>query len=456
MADKAAQRMSAGIMTLAPLLLAQLIAGCQTAKTIMPPTSAPPTDAVVTTRAHLGPARLADESAPSVDKPLDLRALWQLTEANSPSLREAEADVEAARGLQVQAGKYPNPRFAFIEDLIGARVAPSGNVSMQITQEIVTGGKRRLDMAIASRDTAAASLGLMSRKFEVMTRLRRAYYAYLGASATVELNEAAVGALQKGVATTRQLVAATGRRADLLRLESLLEETKINRARSQFNLEAAWKQVTAEVGLNDLPIPRTVAGFPAQTPDWQSGEVQERVKAANSTLQQALLEAERARLAVDRARADAIPNVTIGGGYANAPIETTAGAIVTLEAPLPVWDRKQGNIRAAQARWLKAQAAARKLETNLAAVSAEAWARYQGARSQVEKLSREVLPRLQESVDLLLKGYESGGAGVTFTDVLTTQQTLIETRLKLADARQALWQAVADLQGLMQRDINED
>jgi cobalt-zinc-cadmium efflux system outer membrane protein len=473
MADLAAKRATQPTLRFTQIVI--LIAGCQATNTnVMPPPenamslsvihahpnavamAAISRSSVTLTRAQLGPPQVADDARQSADSALDLRALWQMTQANSPSLREAEADVETARGQQIQAGKYPNPKLAYTEDLIGSRAIRGGNESVQITQEIVTGGKRRLDMAIAGRETAAADLGLMSRKFEVMTRLRRAYYAYLGALAIVDLNEAAVASLHKGVATTRRQVAATGRRTDLLRLESLLEQTKISLARSQFNLEAAWKQVTAEVGVADLPMPRSVAGFPTPGPDWSGDTVRERVLAGNSALQQAQAEVERSRLAVDRARAEAIPNITVGAGYANAPIESTAGAIVTVEAPLPVWDRKQGQIRAAQARWLKAQAAARRVEVALAAAGAETWARYQSARLEVDKLSREVLPRLEESVELLVKGYESGGAGVTFTDVLTTQQTLIETRLKRADAKQALWQAAADLQGLMQLDINEN
>jgi len=410
-------------------------------------------------RAGLGQIRSADESpAANSDAPLDLAALWRLAVANNPALREAAADVEAARGQQNQATTYPNPRFTFAEDTIGSRAAPAGNVSLQITQEIITGGKRRLDMAIAGRETVAASLGLVSRKFEVMTRVRRAYYAYLGTVAAVQLNEAAVDSLQEGVAKTRQLVETVQNRprTDLLRLEALLEETKINLARSRFSVHAAWKLVAAEVGVPELPLPVTTSDFNTPSPPWEADEIWQRVKAANTALQQAGVEAERARLAVERARADAIPNITIGGGYINAPIESTAGATITVEAPLPVWDLKRGHIRDAQARWVKAQAAVRTLESTLSSATAEAFARYQGARQQVEKLSQEVLPRIQESVNLLRDRYAAGATDTTFSDVLMTEQSLIEARLKLAEARQTMGQAVADLQGLMQLDIDED
>src|SRR5438128_1296979 len=88
------------------------------------------------------------------NQPLDLRALWGLTLANNPSLVEAAADVEAARGRRAQAGMYPNPRFVYVQDVIGSRVARQGNFALQLNQEIVTAGKRRLDQAVAQRETS--------------------------------------------------------------------------------------------------------------------------------------------------------------------------------------------------------------------------------------------------------------------------------------------------------------
>jgi cobalt-zinc-cadmium efflux system outer membrane protein len=458
--------MTAGIPKRTPAqfwlgLLASLVltaAGCQGPRATMPALVEAQVAGIAPAQATLGFLPCSAVAPPSsAFVPLDLPALWQVAVANNPALREAAAEVEAARGQQVQAGKYPNPHFQFQQDTIGSRTAPPGNLVLQITQEIVTGGKRRLDMAIAGRETDATFLALLGRKYEVLTRLRRAYYAYLGALQAVQQNDDAVAALEKGVATTRKLVETVGirPRTDLLRLEALLEETKINQARSRFNLAAAWQQVAAEVGVVDLPRPHAASDFNTCSPLWDAATVWQRVKAANTGLRQTAVEAERARLAVERARADALPNITVGGGYTNAAIESTAGAIVSVETALPLWDRKQGHIREAQARWAKAQAVVAMLETSLSATTAEAFARYQGARRQVEHLTKEVEPRLAQSLDLLLKGYEAGG-GVAFGDVLMTEQSLIATRLTLAEARQNLWQAVADLEGLMQLDIGEE
>jgi cobalt-zinc-cadmium efflux system outer membrane protein len=395
---------------------------------------------------------------PSPEEKLDLPALWKLTLANNPALREAAANLEAARGRLIQAGKYPNPRFSYSEEELGTSQGPPGTAILEVNQEIVTAGKRRLDKAVARRWTDAASVALLGRKFEVLSRVRRAYYDYLAWQYTVQVNEEVVTALRQGLEITRKQVeeVKTRPRTDLLSLQALLEEAKTNQTRSQVNREAAWRQLAADVGLPRLPPPQAIAGLPESVPDWDADAVAQRVLAANTELKQSGVEAERARLEVDRARAEAVPNVTVGGGYSKSFPEHLAGGIVTVETALPLWDRKQGRIHEAQARWAQAQAAQQTAATRLSRDTAEAFGRYQAARQEVQRLLTNVLPPLVERLALVRKGYQVGSAQITFSDVLLAEQGLNTTRLTLAEARRALWLAIADLQGLMQLDVDEE
>jgi cobalt-zinc-cadmium efflux system outer membrane protein len=403
-----------------------------------------------------GPGQGQAPGPPAINR-LDLPTLWGLALSHNPGLREAAAEVEAARGRWVQAGLYPNPRLRYNQDTIGSRLAPQGNISVELSQEIVTAGKRKLDMDVAGMEVNAASAGLFSRKFEVLTRVRRGYYDYLGLLNTLRTNRRVVATLERGVeATRRQVEKAKSRpRSDLVRLEALLAEARINQGRTVDALEGAWRQLAAEVGVPGLPVPPEAATLPEAFPDWDDPGVLRRVLAVNSTLRQAATEAERARLALDRAKAGAVPNVTLGGGYNADNTDQTAGASISIEAPLPLWDRRQGAIQEAQARVASSLAALRGAETRLTRDTAEALARYKAARRQVQRLARDVLPRLQEGLDLTLKAYQAGSTQVTFSDVLTAEQGLNGARLTLAEARRSLWQAVADLEGLMQLDLPE-
>jgi len=440
------------VRRLGPLLLLAL--GCQGPPMSVPrAVEVPSPDAVVQT----GPGSFRQCPA-QPELQLDLPHLWELTLANNPTLREAEADVGAAQGHMIQAGLYPNPHFHYVQETIGSSLARQGNLIFEVNQEIVTAGKRRLDRAVAERETSAAAVGLLTQRFQTLTRVRRAYYDFLGLLHVLEVNREVVATLERGVEVTRQQVerAKTRPQTDLLRLEALLAEARINQARTEDAFEGAWRQLAAEVGVPSLPHVAGLGKLPEIAPRWSSDDVLKRTLAVNSSLTQASLVVDRASLAVKRARAGAVPNVTVGAGYNADNTDQTAGYLVSVEAALPLWDRQQGAIREAQARLASAEAALRVTEYRLRREGAEAFARYKAASRQVERLAREVLPRLQSSEELLRKAYQAGSAQVTFSDLLTAEQSLSGTRLTLAEARRSMWLAIADLQGLMQLDVCEE
>jgi outer membrane protein, heavy metal efflux system len=390
--------------------------------------------------------------------PVTLPALWELALANNPLLRESSAEVEEARGRLTQAGTYPNPVLRADSEPVFSSKAPEGNPRFEVSQEVLTAGKFRLNQAVAGRELDAAAVALLGRKFEVLTRVRRAYYDYLALGYALEVHDAVVRSLEEMVGLTRQLVekARTRPRSDLVRLEAMLAEAATARQNVRVTLEATWRQVAAEVGLPELPRPSAAGPLPAAAPHWGAGAVERRVQTANTALRQAELESERARLAFERARAEAVPNVTVGAGYVRDFLEGTGGAVFSVEAPVPVWDRKQGRIHEARAAWARAQAARRATATRLARQTAEALGRYESARQEADRLTAEVLPRLGEALRLVREGYRVGAAGVSFADVVQAVGALNEARLRLAGARRQLWEAVADLEGLMQLDVGEE
>ena len=409
---------------------------------------------------HLAPKAAPCHQAEAIATPkqLDLAGLWTLALTHNPELTEAAAEIDAAYGQARQARAYPNPVFYYQEELIGSRTAPQGNFQLTLNQEIVTAGKRKLDQAIAARGVDQAALGLTGQRYELLRRLRRGYYDYVNLVATAKVNAEMSASLEESLRLTRQLVekARTRPQSDLLALETLLEEARINQARTSNALKAAWQQLAADVGLPHLPPPESVVDTQDAVPRYQEAFVVGRVLGTNSALARARVEIDSARLAVSRAQAEAIPNVTVGGGYMLDNMERTAGGMVMLETPLPLWDRKQGHIQQAQARYTKAVAAARSVEVRLQREVAEVWARYQSALYNVERLRQEVLPRQQKRRELLHQAYQAGAAQTSFSDVLMAEQAFQTTRLNLAEARRELWRAVADLQGWMQLETHED
>ena len=95
----------------------------------------------------------------------------------SPVLRQARADVDEARGLAIQAGLYPNPRFdtGNPQQLGGSNTLFDGG----LTQEWVRGGKLRLDVAAAEQAVRQAQLAYTRRQFDLLTDVRQQFFSVL-------------------------------------------------------------------------------------------------------------------------------------------------------------------------------------------------------------------------------------------------------------------------------------
>jgi cobalt-zinc-cadmium efflux system outer membrane protein len=398
------------------------------------------------------------EPVPALQGPADLHTLWQLALAQNPALRQAAAEVEAARGQQIQAGLYPNPVFNYNEEGLGERGGPGGTLFLQVRQEIVTAGKLELDVSIAKRAADGAYLALLARKFEVLTRVRRAYRDVQALAYAAKINDAIVGDLQRAVAITKRQVEETKARpaTDLIRMQTLLGDALLQQQTNRVNLKAAWGVVAAEIGAPELPMPSQVGPLPAVSPRWEEAVVKARTLAASAQRKQALVEVDKARLQVERARVAAIPNVTVGGGYWHDFATASPGAVVNVALPIPVFDKKQGLIHEAQARQVQALAALGTIETRLSARTAEAYGRYLGARQQVEQLGQEIIPGLEKNLSGVREAYQAAVPRVAFADVLLAEQSLNSARLRMAESLRDLWRAVADLQGLMQLDLDEE
>ena len=67
----------------------------------------------------------------------------------------------------------------------------------------------------------------------------------------------------------------------------------------------------------------------------------------------------------------------------------------------------------------------------------------------------QIVPGLEKNLKGVRAAYEAGSAKVAFADILLAEQSLNTAKLRLADIYRELWRAVADLEGLMQLDLDE-
>ena len=113
--------------------------------------------------------------------------------------------------------------------------------------------------------------------------------------------------------------------------------------------------------------------------------------------------------------------------------------------PLPVFDKNQGKIYAAQSQILENHEKLQSAQNDLAARLAEIHAQYETQRALAEAYRREILPDQVRTYQGVAQGFRAGAEDVDFAQVIVTQQQLGQVVGEYINVLEAQWRAVVDL-----------
>lgn len=424
------------------------------AQPAQPPAVAPPTGATVGE-----PQRLASPIPPESIGPgqedellhMSLDDVTQILYQNNPAIREANLQADAARGRAWQASMYPNPVFGSQ----GPQLA--GNQSQYnafVAQDLVTKGKIRLDTAAAERAARQAELHAIRVRFDALTTVRQRFYTALVAQRRVEMLQAMVSIAQAAYDVSQRLLKAeVGTRGDVLLLQIELSRAEVELRNAVTLAETTRRQLAAATGVLDLPITRLRGSLKEPLPDYELIAVQQGVLARNATARSAEVEIGRNQFVLRRAQVEPFPNINFMGGYqyqapeAGAPVNQ---GIYQVQMIVPLWNRNQGNIRAAAANVSAAVAQYGRVNNELANEAAAAFGRYRTAHQLAERYERTILPSAEELQDISSQLYKQGQ--IDFIRYLNAQRALLDANLAYLLAQESRWSAAAEVAGLLQSE----
>jgi cobalt-zinc-cadmium efflux system outer membrane protein len=437
-------------------MLVALAGGCATPNLDPPLLSPAPRAAArpltpaqaIRTVAHDAPA-----PAEPVAAPARVEEFVRLAVERNPRLARAALAVEAARGRHQQAGLYPNPDVAVNWDELGDR-SSRDNLGIltapRVTQQIVTGGKLTLAQAVAAREVDQAALEVLSERYAVAAAVRAAFYEALTLQQRADILAELVKLAEEAVAGGQTLLDAKRiARLDLVQLEIERERYRADLAAVRRELPAAYRRLAAAAG-NHAGVPDRLDGALDDPPDYDPDAAVAAVLAAHPEVRSARVGVERARAAVRRAEAEPIPNVTAYAAYIRQFENRSHDGAVGLSAPIPVWNRNQGNIRAARAELGMAIESVGRAENDLAGRAAAALQTYNAARARAAAYRTELLPRAEETYKLARAAFQGGQ--FEYLRVVQAQRAIAEARLELNRARGEAWRAAAELSGLLLED----
>lgn len=365
----------------------------------------------------------------------------------NPSLARAAATVEAARGRWLQVGLPPNPSAGFSGSEMGNN-GTAGQVGGFVGQEFVTGGKLRLNRTVLDAEVAGTQRQFDAQRLRVITDTRMACVDVVIAQKRVRIAQELLYIGDRAVYTTEALV--RGQLAspyELLQSRVEANSAKIVAQNAHNDLQAAWRRLTAVIGMPELAQALIEADLKAMRQDFTYDGVMQQLLSSSPELAAAGARVARARQALARASVEKIPNLDV---QAVVQHDNSSGYdIAGLQAgmPLPILNRNQGGVREAQGELAAAQSDVSRLQLELQQRLAIVFQRYANARHQVDTYDKDILPNAKAALDMVQLAIKQGE--FDYIVFLTAQRTFFQANLAYLESLRALCTSEAELAGLL-------
>lgn len=387
-----------------------------------------------------------EPKASAGEKPLTLEDFMQIALEHNPTLVLAQAEIEKERGNWTQVGLYPNPTIGYLRS-DPSQAGQSRTDGAFIQQQIITGGKLRLNREIEEFGIANSGYQRDAQIQRVRNDVRIRFYQVLAARQRVTVARETVTLARQAVKTTQDLWKAKQvARADVLQAEVQLEVFRSSLERAKEGAALAWQHLVDMAGVSGMqPVPLAgslEAGAVGLNRDQLWVELQQN----NSLLHSLRAQVGIAQKTLERQRAQPIPDLTVQvvGEVDHTFNYSTVSTLLAL--PVPIFDRNQGAIYNAYHELVRAQREVERTELVLNDQFTTSFASYRNGRRDVNRLEKEVLPRAKENLELTTQGYKLKQFDVM--RVLAAQQTYLDLRMKRIDALLEMQRAKVELEGL--------
>lgn len=368
-----------------------------------------------------------------------------------PALRALSLEAEAVEATGRQAALPPDPSLELVRE---GKASQGGSSTVQLSIPLEMGGKRaaRIDAARAGSRAAALDLevGRARLEAEVVDAFHQAYIAQQHVILASQVSE-----------TGRRSSEAAARRVQAGKI-SPVEEARARVAQANWRMEGVAAQRELDeariklaslmgVALGELgAIAAASAPVDALAADAASLQAPlESLIPAAPEVQRALADVEAGQAAVRLERAQRVPDISliVGTKREGPERERMRHNIVGLSVPIPLFNRHQGAILAAERRADKARAELEATRQRVRAEAAQAQTRMRAALQQERMVREDVLPGAQFAAEAAMKGFEAGK--FNYVEVLDAQRTWVQAQAQHLRAVSDFYRAKADLAKLV-------
>ncbi len=357
-------------------------------------------------------------------------ALIAAAQQRHPGADAGAISRRAAAAQIAQAGTWANPELEFNLGRTRPRrddVEVDHPYGLSLRQRVTWNGQRNARIAVAQADATGRETGAAATRAEIAREVRLAAIAHAVAAqsltdATAQVDLAAeLAAAVAAAAAAGEVDAATAAQA---RVEQVTADLRWTHARQ----ELATTRDLLQTWCGELPANLHVGDALAPLPNPEGTAT---VTPQLATAQAAVAAAE-ARIAVERATQLPVLTVEVFGGREFE--QDTYGVTVGVEVPL--WDRNQGGIAAAEAERAELVAARQIEELRHHRARLRLIAERDRALADIALLESTAIPAAEQASTLGLAAFRAGEARLA--ELLATRRSLLALRRDLLAARERL------------------
>ncbi len=378
-------------------------------------------------------------SLPEEKNDLVLRNAARLALQRNPELAAFSKEVQALKGVTLQAGLLPNPELTLFAEnagnlqkvdrsaAVGAKEVEQQDTTLRINQLIELGGKRAARVKAASLGEEVAEQAYEARRVDLIAQVANVFTEVLAAQEQLRLAEESQQLAQRVVNTVSKRV-QSGKVPPIeeTKVEVAFSATEIAMVQAQRDLATARKRLALLWGSSSPQFNKVLGNLESLVALPSFEALAERALASPMALRAMKnMEQRKAVLEVEQTRR--IPNLTVMAGVLNHSQTGGTTAIAGISIPLQIFDRNQGNLHEAYQRVDKAMDEQMATELRLKSELTQAYEALIAAQNETRILRDSILPKAKSAFEVTNKGYELGKFG--FLEVLDAQRTLFQNQV---------------------------
>ncbi len=414
-------------------------------------------------------------TSPPITKSFSLSTCFNFADQNNKDIAVAKHNLAISKaGIRI-AGAILNPQLQVQTGFGDSFLFLFTGQTQQafLTQQIQTAGKRTKKIAVARENYQITELQLAALRFDVHNRVRRAYAELAAAEAYEALieDQREVASKLLRIAKSKS-VSTKDDDSDLLQANLNVDQFDPQRNQAQGRLQQASTNLALVTGVkpqrievfdvddNGLFKLSSQATEIVPSPILQLPPVEQLLHTAFSARLDLKMAQERVamnRKAVALARAERVPDVSIGSGFtfasfaknqpvglANASNYFGEGAFFTMSTEAPVFYQHQGEIQQALGTLRQSERQVELLKSQAAASTVSDYNSVKIAKANLIVYKEQLIPTAASVAKLALDGYQAGTTDLS--TALVAQQQYQQTLSSYFDTVVSYQTAWADLE----------